>query len=120
MIEICKQLIFFILAIFKQLSENMLNWQINLIIIFLTVNLYNIKSTQSHIMGLKRLKHRHSSSLIFNAVSSQEKDNATLEKIKNNNFKVTAIVSKTVTFTCSITLDDKEFMKSENYRVSFF
>jgi hypothetical protein len=99
------------------MSMNMLNGHINLIILLITVNLYIVKPTQSHIMGLKRLKHRHSSFLIYNSVSSQERDNATLEKIKNNNFKVTAIVSKTVTFTCSIVLDDKEFMKSENYRV---
>lgn len=37
--------------------------------------------------------------------------------MRNSNIKVTALVDKSVTLTCSIELDDKEFSKNENYEV---
>lgn len=36
-----------------------------------------------------------------------------------NYVQITALVDKTVTFTCSIELDGIQFLKSENYKVSF-
>lgn len=40
-----------------------------------------------------------------------------VRSMRNSNFKVTALVDKSVTLTCSIELDDKEFSKSGNYKV---
>lgn len=39
-------------------------------------------------------------------------------KNRNSYFKVTALVDKSVTLTCSIDLDDREFSKNGNYKVS--
>ncbi len=43
-----------------------------------------------------------------------------LEFIKKNNFRVTSLIGKTVTLTCSIELDEVEFTKAANYRVTSF
>ena len=40
-----------------------------------------------------------------------------VRSMRNSNFKVTALVDKSVTLTCSIELDNKEFAKSANYKV---
>ena len=42
----------------------------------------------------------------------------TMDSIKKNNFRVTALIGKTITLTCSIELNDLEFSKSGNYKVN--
>ena len=49
---------------------------------------------------------------------TQKKNISTsLYTIKNNNFKVSALIDKSITLTCSIDLDNKNFSKSGNYKV---
>ena len=51
---------------------------------------------------------------------TQKKNISTsLYTIKNNNFKVSALIDKSITLTCSIDLDNKNFSKSGNYKVCF-
>ena len=46
-----------------------------------------------------------------------ELESNSLEIIRKNNFRVTSLIGKTVTLTCSIELDEVEFTKAANYRV---
>ena len=43
---------------------------------------------------------------------------AMLTQFKNNNVKVSSIVEKSITLTCSINLDNTTFLKAKNYRVN--
>ena len=52
--------------------------------------------------------------------SELELGSNSLELIKKNNFRVTSLIGKTVTLTCSIELDEVEFTKAANYRVTYF
>jgi hypothetical protein len=51
--------------------------------------------------------------------SAYSKKDAIMNAIKQNNHRVSALVGKSITLTCSIDLDDKNFSKSENYKVAF-
>ena len=45
-------------------------------------------------------------------------NSSSLNSIKSNNFKVSALIDKSITLTCSIELDNKNFSKSGNYKVA--
>ena len=49
--------------------------------------------------------------------SSYSKKESILNSIKQNNHKIIALADKSVTLTCSIDLDDKNFSKSEDYKI---
>lgn len=61
-------------------------------------------------------RHRDDSNQNTNEKISQSSLNI-VRSMRNSNFKVTALVDKSVTLTCSIELDEKEFLKSANYKV---
>lgn len=67
----------------------------------------------SAVEGLSPNQSAHSQLKRSNASSS-------MDSIKKNNYKITALVDKSVTLTCSIDLDDKNFFKSGNYKVTKF
>ena len=46
------------------------------------------------------------------------KRSSIITEIRKNNVEVTAVYGKSITLTCSIDLDDKQFAKSGNYKVS--
>ncbi len=53
-----------------------------------------------------------------NSFTQRKLNNSTTKyTIKNNNFKVSALIDKSITLTCSIDLDNKNFSKSGNYKV---
>ena len=103
-----------------------------------TFNIYNnnnnttnttitsINNQKHHIYHHKRRsnktkKNHHADDNNNNNNNNNENNNlasSSLEQIKKNNFRVTALVSKTVTLTCSIELDEVEFTKVANYRVN--
>ncbi len=41
-----------------------------------------------------------------------------LTQFKNNNVKVSSIIEKSITLTCSINLDNSTFSKTKSYRVN--
>jgi hypothetical protein len=110
---------------------NFLNLYIILKYLFMITILFNHNVAN----GLKHkskylLQSKSSSSYLLSAVeglppnqsahSQLKRSNvsSSMDSIKKNNYKITALVDKSVTLTCSIDLDDKNFFKSGNYKVA--
>ena len=112
---------------------NFLNLYIILKYLFMITILFNHHSIAAN--GLKHkskylLQSKSSSSYLLSAVEGLSPNQSThsqlkrsnvsssMDSIKKNNYKITALVDKSVTLTCSIDLDDKNFFKSGNYKVT--
>jgi hypothetical protein len=78
-------------------------------------SLSSSRQQQSVIVNLSHNSKRNANS---SSSSSYSKKESILNSIKQNNHKVIALVDKSVTLSCAIDLDDKNFSKSENYKVS--
>lgn len=79
------------------------------------LQLQNRFDNSSNLLVAMTRSHHHNNHR--NHKRQQASSNSVVRSMRNSNFKVTALVDKSVTLTCSIELDDKEFAKSGNYKV---
>lgn len=65
-----------------------------------------------------REKINSNDSFITTLSSLKKNSSSILSTMKNNSLKVSGLVDKSITLTCSIDLDDVNFSKSGNYKVN--
>ena len=92
------------------------------VILMLILLLHAMKAdAQSHLANFFKINNNLSTAKSVPGLVDTEgnlKRSSIITEIRKNNVEVTAVNGKSITLTCSIDLDDKQFAKSGNYKVS--